>query len=842
MLSRRVLGVARYRLTATWASAWTGYLTVVVLVALLGGLAMGAVAGARRTQSSYPVFLASTHPTAIQIITAVDNPAIGNGKGYNPVLNHELAELPGVQGVATATGLNIEPLKPDGAPINIPYLPISQGNAQGNLGGEGFRVDQLAVISGRAPNPARVNEFATLPSAAAAYGFHLGETIAMGIYTNAQTEQADFGSPRLKPYRRIDVKLVGLVLPATSLVEDDVDLESGLGYFTPALTRQLLGCCVNFSGTGLIVATGEVNRVRAEAAKVVPKGLPITVTSVVSAGVAKAERAIKPESIALGVFGGIAGLAALLIVSQIIGRQLRRQASDAQVLRALGASPALVTTDGLLGLLGAVALGSVVAVFVAVALSPIAPLGPVRPVYPTPGIAFDWTVLGLGFAALVFLLSVVAVALSVRAAPHRVARRVWAPRERAPRLGRLIARLNLSPPMATGVRFALEPGSGANTVPVRSAIFGTALAVIALITTVTFGASLNTLVSTPRLYGWNWDFALASDGGDIPEAHATALLSHDPYVASFSGAYFANLPIDGQTVPILGTSPGAAVQPPILAGHRLEGRGQVVLGPITLATLHKKLGDTVTISSVGFGAKTAGSSTRLRIVGVATMPAIGLSGEDHLEMGTGAVISYQLIPPVLRNPFNDPIPGPNSYFIDLRPGADPAAAARSLQKMTGPLTNTANFGVVLQRVERPAEIVNYRSIGTTPAILGAALGGGALAALGLTLFASVRRRQRSLALVKTLGFTRRQVAATVAWQSNVAVALGVIVGVPLGIVVGRALWDLFVHAIHAVPLPVVPVTEVVFIALGALVLANVISLLPGRIAARTPVAVLLRAE
>jgi hypothetical protein len=842
MLSRRVLGVAGYRLFATWASAWTGYVTVVVLVALLGGLAMGAVAGARRTQSSYPVFLASTHPTDIQVITAVDNPAIGNGKGYNPALNRELARLPGVQGVATATGLDIEPLKPDGAPINIPYLPIAQGNAQGSLGGEGFRVDQLAVISGRAPNPARVDEFVTLPSAAAAYGFHVGETIPMGIYTNAQTALATFGSPTVRPYRRIEMKLVGLALPATSLVEDDADQESGLGYFTPALTRQLLGCCVNFSGTGLIVAPDEVSRVRAEADKVVPKGLPVTVTSVDSPGVAKAERAIKPESIALGVFGGIAGLATLLIVGQIIGRQLRLRSSDAEALRALGASPALVATDGLLGLLAAVVLGSVIAVAVAVAVSPIAPLGPVRPVYPTPGIAFDWTVLGLGFAALVLILSLLAVVLGVRGAPHRVARRVVAPGERAPRLGRLIARLNLSPPMATGVRFALEPGSGRNTVPVRSAIFGTALAVIALITTVTFGASLNTLVSTPRLYGWNWDFALASGGGDIPEAHATALLAHDPYVAAFSAAYFANLPIDGQTVPVLGTGPHAAVQPPILAGHRLEGPGQIVLGPITLAALHKRLGDTVTISSLGFATGSAPSSTRLRIVGVATMPAIGLSGENHLEMGTGAVISYRLIPPVVRNPFNDPIPGPNSYLIDLRAGADPAAAQRSLQKMTGPLTNTANFGVVLQHVERPAEIVNYRSIGTTPAILGATLGGGALAALGLTLFASVRRRQRALALLKTLGFTRRQVAATVAWQSNIAVALGAIVGIPLGIVVGRALWDLFVHGIHAVPLPVVPVTEVVFITLGALVLANVISLLPGRIAARTPVAVLLRAE
>ena len=36
---------------------------------------------------------------------------------------------------------------------------------------------------------------------------------------------------------------------------------------------------------------------------------------------------------------------------------------------------------------------------------------------------------------------------------------------------------------------------------------------------------------------------------------------------------------------------------------------------------------------------------------------------------------------------------------------------------------------------RPAEIVNYRSMGTTPAVLGATLAAGAVVALGLTLVA-----------------------------------------------------------------------------------------------------------
>ena len=195
-----------------------------------------------------------------------------------------------------------------------------------------------------------------------------------------------------------------------------------------------------------------------------------------------------------------------------------------------------------------------------------------------------------------------------------------------------------------------------------------------------------------------------------------------------------------------------------------------------------------------------------------------------------------------RNPFNDPETGPQAYFVDVRPGVNPLAARRSLEEMTAPLSNAYNFGVVIQSVLRPAEIVDYRSMGTTPAILGTSLGAAALAALGLTLLASVRRRRRDLAVLKIIGFTGSQLSAVVAWQSNLAVAIGTVVGIPLGITIGGTLWDLFAQEINAVPSPAVPVVPIVLIALGSLLLANVVAAVPGRIAARTPAALVLRTE
>jgi ABC-type lipoprotein release transport system permease subunit len=130
----------------------------------------------------------------------------------------------------------------------------------------------------------------------------------------------------------------------------------------------------------------------------------------------------------------------------------------------------------------------------------------------------------------------------------------------------------------------------------------------------------------------------------------------------------------------------------------------------------------------------------------------------------------------------------------------------------------------------------------TPALLAAGLAAGAVAALGLTLFASVRRRRRDLAVLKTIGFTRRQVAATVTWQAAVAAIIGIAAGVPLGIILGRWLWTLFARQIYAVPEPTVPIGPVLLLSLGALVLVNLAAALPGWAAARTPAAPALRAE
>ncbi len=504
-------------------------------------------------------------------------------------------------------------------------------------------------------------------------------------------------------------------------------------------------------------------------------------------------------------------------------------------MRALGAGPSATLVDGLDGILVALVLGALVAAAVAVALSPLAPLGPFRPYYPDPGVSFDWSVLGFGVLAFIVVPAAMATSIGYLRSPHRELRRRGWNTDRPSCAYSAAGRAGMGVPVTTGVRFALESGSGPGKAAVRSAILGSGIAMVALVATVTFGASLNSLVSHPALYGWNWDYMLGSTS-DIPQQQVTTLLERDRYVSQWAGIYTTSLQVDGLAVPVIAERPGAAIQPPVLSGHGLQGADQIVMGAVTLAQLHEHVGGTVVMTTG------VTPPTRLRVVGTAAMPAIATTGVQHTEMGTGAVLAAPLVPDVDRNPFNVPLAGPNDILVRIRPGADRAAATRSLEQIAKATSNTANFGVTFTGVLRPAEIVNYRTLGATPLILGGGLAAGAIAALALALVGSVRSRRRDLALLKTLGFTGRQLAATVAWQSTVAVALGMVVGVPLGIALGGWLWDLFARNIHAVPSPSVPVLWVTLIVVGGVVLANVVAFFPGRLAARTETAVLLHLD
>ena len=142
----------------------------------------------------------------------------------------------------------------------------------------------------------------------------------------------------------------------------------------------------------------------------------------------------------------------------------------------------------------------------------------------------------------------------------------------------------------------------------------------------------------------------------------------------------------------------------------------------------------------------------------------------------------------------------------------------------------------------PSEIDRLRQINWFPASLAALIGALAFYAVGYALITSVRRRRGELAILKTLGFTRRQVRATVAWQATTLATIGVICGIPAGLVIGVQVWQRVAHSLGVEAALRVPTPLVLAQIPVALVLVNLVAFFPARHAARTRPSDALRTE
>ena len=119
----RALGVVRFRVRASIHRRWRGYVSLVVLVGLVGGLGLGSLAAARRTQSSFSTFLGATNPSDL-LVSIYGGSGSANNPNYNPALIQAIARLPHVRHVAAAMLLV-------GAPLTRERLTEDQGDRPG---------------------------------------------------------------------------------------------------------------------------------------------------------------------------------------------------------------------------------------------------------------------------------------------------------------------------------------------------------------------------------------------------------------------------------------------------------------------------------------------------------------------------------------------------------------------------------------------------------------------------------------------------------------------------------------------------------------------------------------
>ncbi len=813
---RAVVAVAAHELRARWR-AWV---SLALLVAFAGGCVLATVAGARRTGSAYQRFLLASKASDVLV-----SPAGTGLDGYYQAL----ARLPSVAAVAPIVGLSLLPVGPGGRPVSASVAAAPLDHRWGHL------LEIPKVIDGRLPLAGRPSEVAVDHIGALTLGVHVGSTLVMKAVPADQSPSATAAAHR-PPLRE---RVVGIVVTRGS-VHPVTNLDKVPAIFaSTALLHQLDRASTAFDGAYVTLRPGYSPGIAGHQAEALAQRFRATGGHVFvadeGAQAAAIERSIRPEAVSLALFALVVTITALLVVGQAATRLLAAAQPANPVLASLGMTRGQLMAAGLLEVGVAAAAGAVAAAGLAIAASPLMPIGTARLAEPDPGFSVDTAVLTAGAVAIVVL----AVARVARPA-RRLASGSAGGRAAAQSAGRSkvagwLAGVGAPVTAAAGVRLALEPGRGRAAVPVRSALTGAALSVLAVTAAFTFGASLLHLVHTPRLYGQTWDAAVDMQFGSLAPRQAEQILAGTPGVTGWTYGNHGTIGIGGLVVPAIGVTAGRGplLSPTLLAGRPPRTGREIVLGTSTLRRIGRTVGQTVTV--------TIGGHRQVdRIVGRAVFPNFGQGSFTPTDLGEGAETTTA----GLRTQVGPPGSPPGYEFVLLRfaPGPRRAAQIAAFQRSMSRICRAMQQPGCVVTDQRPNGATNYARIDGTPEALAVVLAVLGLAVLGQFIVVSGRRRRRDFAILSALGLTGRQVRVITAWQVSTVTGLALAAGIPLGVAAGHWSWNLFAAGL-GIPGEFVTPLSLVLIMVPAVILAgNAVAFWPARTAARVSPARVLRAE
>lgn len=788
-------------MTAVWLrlrvdarAHWRSWLGIALLVGILSGAAIAAFAGARRTQSAYDRFLRGTHAFDIGVTNGTTPESINKQFDFE-----EVAHLPEVAEAAKVAYYNGVGATPSGRTFGENDVALLAPIA----GGFGTSLNGSRVLHGRLPTSA--DEIALSSLAAERLDARPGDTLQVGIAGPGANDRTVARQPL-----RVSgvIAIQGGFPPVTGGLPP-------VGLLTSAYVRahpnsyQVFMVRLRNGTRDLPAFTRGLNRLS-------PNAQVVTINRIEAT--APVQRGLDVQATALRLLGVVVAALTILLLGQALARQATLEADDDEVLRELGFVNAQLRA---LAFGRGLAIGvatSLVATATAALLSLLTPVGVARQAELHPGMAVNVAYFGVGLVAAFLFVVVISVipALSVSSSARRTQRarsRVTA----GARVGRVLAAAGVSTSAETGFRMALEPGRGRTSVPVRSTIVSAIVGVAVITGVLGFSASLRHLLRAPHLYGWNWDIQI----GDVfaPDHRPQAVeLARRPEAEAVSVAtimrlhhgsvFFDTLAID----PLKGSTP-----PTVVEGRAPRAPDEIMVGTRTLDDLHRRVGDEVDLS-VG------SRSARLRVVGRGVLPDFA----GAARLGEGAAMTYDGARRILGDQALA-----NVILVRAKPG--PAG-----ERLVTELSHTQLGNVYLPA--KPSDLVDLGRVGGLPSVIACLLAVMAIATLAHALFSAARRRRRELAILKVLGFRRRQVSATIAWQATVIAALGVAIGVPVGVAFGRWGWQAFARRLGVPDAPVTPLLAMVAIAGLAVVVAIVTAIIPARVAGRTRPAVALRAE
>ena len=800
--------------SAQLRNRWRSWLAVAILISLVGGAVMAAAAAGRRTQSAFPGFV------------------MAHGFDAEVYSSQPLPSIAGLPGVSAATELR-------GADNGQPTCACRRTIDPSNLGVALIPTTGRSVfnlVSGRMPDPSNPHEVLASYTLQQDAGVHLGTVIHIPFFSRSQVaaDSGANGPPPVPAGPKVDFRVVGF--EATEFEFPAAGTNTYLLYATAAFAHRVLPQ----TGSGYLyfirLRHGLADVPRFQAA--VNDLGPTVFVQNVDSQVASVEASIHPQAIGWWLLAALAALVGLTVVGQAIGRQSLAESEEFPTMIALGMKRRHLVVLGTLRNLGLGLTGAIGAVAIAALLSPIAPLGEARVAESSTGITFDRVVLLIGSLGVVFVVIALGLWPAMRAA-RGVRDNDRVGRDTPSALTTGLWSIGAPMSLVIGVRNALERRTVGASVPVASALLGTVLAVIALCGTAVFGASLSHLTATPALYGDPFQLNISNSNGGTgkPDPALLKSVENDPAVTGITQGIA--LPAISINKVVVGALAGTPVRGPLLMslvlGHLPSGAGEVGLGAATMRQTGAHLGSVVpvTVSS----AAGRNDPCPFRVVAQVSLPVVG----NAVSLGNGALFTLGGYEGAACPP------GPERDMC-RQEVAQSSDGGMLVNLVDGPRRQLAikhylaKYGSITALAITPMSLINFGEAVNFPLVFGAMLAVFGAATLLHLLLVSVTRRRREVGLLKVVGFVNGQVASTVACQATTLAVVGIVIGVPLGIVIGRATWLAFANNLGAVPVAVVPPSQIALLALGVLIAANLIAVAPALVATRFKPADLLRAS
>lgn len=810
------------RLRADLRSRWVSWLAVALAIGIAGAVVLTAASGARRTGTAFARFREASHADDLYISAG------GPGDPDVAKFDDELEALPQVEAAGRIAAMILGPLDLD---IQSPYHFAGTDPRYGNA------IDRPNVVSGRLPNPKRANEVLINRAMAKAHDFEVGDTLDWLAFTPGQTEVET-----IKPEdgEKVHLKVVGIgVYPNEVVPTAQYDSLQFL-YLTPAFYQAHPTQAQEYGFEVIRLRNGkrDVPQFRADMNRLLRKhgGDPRDILVADRAEpYAQVERAIEPQTLALTAFAVLAGIVFLLVVGQVLTRQIALDSIEYPTLRAIGMTRRELFAAAMARVAVISVVGAAVAVVTAALASPLMPIGPARLAEPHPGIAINIAILGIGFLVIAGLFVAVSAYPAWRAAANAGLDRRPARAARSRRTNPMtIAGAGVAPATVIGVRAGLSPGRGRTSVPVRSVLITSGLAIAAVVTAFTFTSNLDHVANTPRLYGWDWSYKAGNGFFTVNERQVMKAVGGDKDLEAVAGANYGEVGIGGRTIVAVGIdSLKGSIFPTLLDGRAPRNGREIVLGTRTMRQAHTAIGKTVRV-------RQPGETTRsMRVVGRAIFPKLGAGSFTPTNLGEGAAVRASVFAGLTEG-----VPGGKYSFLLFRtkPGTDDRAGLTRLNRIVTKQDFCGGENPCVETADRPGDLQNYTRIRGTPLVLAAVLALMAIGALGHVLVTSVRRRRSDTAVLKTLGFVRRQVWAVTAWQATTMAAVALVIGIPVGIVLGRLAWRGFANALGLEPSSITAGWALVIAIPATILLANLIAAVPALLSARTQPATVLRSE